>query len=115
MSPKKSLLSRRSFLKASAIAGAGAAVGLSSARSSMAARPSAPSGNITYWHHYTSESEMAGLKEGADMFSKKYPGATVESVTVPNADFMAKFTLAASPTQPWSQPTACRTWWAWAV
>jgi len=94
MSPKKSLLSRRSFLKASAIAGAGAAVGLGAARSSMAARPSAPSGNISYWHHYTSESEMAGLKEGSDMFSKKYPGATVESVTVPNADFMAKFTLA---------------------
>jgi multiple sugar transport system substrate-binding protein len=94
MSSKKNLLSRRTFLKASAIAGAGAAVGLGATRTSMAAQPSKPSGNINYWHHYTSESEMAGLAEGVAMFQKKYAGATVEAVTVPNADFMAKFTLA---------------------
>ena len=37
---------------------------------------------------------MAGLKAGAESYAAKYPGASVESVTIPNADFMAKFTLA---------------------
>ena len=94
MSPAKNALSRRTFLKAAAAVGAGAAVGGGPARSSMAAPASAPTGKITYWHHYTSESEMAGLKTGAEMFEAKYPGAKIESVTIPNADFMAKFTLA---------------------
>ncbi len=94
MSPRKNSLSRRTFLKAAAAVGAGAAVGGAPARSSMAARSAAPTGKITYWHHYTSESEMAGLKAGAESYAAKYPGASVESVTIPNADFMAKFTLA---------------------
>lgn len=37
---------------------------------------------------------MAGLAEGIAMFQKANPGTTVEAVTIPNADFMAKFTLA---------------------
>ena len=89
-----SLISRRKFLKVGAAAGAGAALGAAALRSSHAAPASAPTGTVTYWHHYTSESEMAGLKAGADSFQAKYPEAKVESVTIPNADFMAKFTLA---------------------
>lgn len=73
------------------MAGAGAAL---AACAAPTAAPAKVSGKITYWHHYTSESEMAGLKAGEETFAKKYAGATAESLTVPNADFMAKFTLA---------------------
>jgi multiple sugar transport system substrate-binding protein len=90
-------VSRRTFLKATAVAGASAAVGAGAARSAVAAPAAAPaaapSGAISYWHHYTSESEMAGLKAGVESFQAKYSGAKVETVTIPNADFMAKFTL----------------------
>lgn len=94
MSVENNKLSRRSFLKASVVAGAGAAAGLGAVRTVAAAPASAPSGNVSYWHHYTSESEMAGLAAGVESFQKKYPEAKVEAVTVPNADYMAKFTLA---------------------
>jgi len=85
-------VSRRSFLKGAAMAGAGLAL------SGCAVPGAAPSakvgGKVDYWHHYTSESEMAGLKAGEESFAKKYAGASANSVTIPNADFMAKFTLA---------------------
>jgi len=79
-------------LKGAAMAGAGLAL------SGCAVPGAAPSakvgGKVDYWHHYTSESEMAGLKAGEESFAKKYAGASANSVTIPNADFMAKFTLA---------------------
>jgi multiple sugar transport system substrate-binding protein len=101
-------LTRRQFIRGTALAGAGVALAAcaappagapaapAAAPTTAAAAPAAmaPSGKITYWHHYTSESEMDGLKTGTEMFQTKYPDASVESVTVPNADFMAKFTLA---------------------
>ena len=85
-------VSRRSFLKGAAMAGAGLA--LSGCAVPGAAPAAKVGGKIDYWHHYTSESEMAGLKAGEESFAKKYPGATAASITIPNADFMAKFTLA---------------------
>jgi len=54
----------------------------------------APSGAVTYWHTFTSESEMAGLDRVSKAFNAKYPAITLKSEDVPNADFMAKFTLA---------------------
>jgi multiple sugar transport system substrate-binding protein len=109
-----SSLRRREFLKVSMVAGGGllaaacssqavAPPGVSSsnaptAASTTAAAAAKPAGNLTgtvgYWHTFTSQSEMSGLDKVSKMFNQKYPGITVNSENVPNADFMAKFTLA---------------------
>lgn len=52
-------------------------------------------GDISYWHHFTSESEMAGLDLVTNIFEGEYPGAAVLSENIPNADFMTQFTTAA--------------------
>lgn len=49
---------------------------------------------ISYWHHFTSQSEFAGLRQVMDLFAKAYPGITVRQENIPNADFMAKFSAA---------------------
>jgi multiple sugar transport system substrate-binding protein len=104
-------LGRREFLKASFAAGGGllaaacssapvAPPGVSTAPTSApttapaAAGAAKPSGTVSYWHTFTSQSEMSGLDKVTSMFNQKYPGVTVNSEDVPNADFMAKFTLA---------------------
>ena len=53
------------------------------------------SGDITYWHHFTSDSEMVGLEQVTALFAKQYPKVTVTSENIPNADFMTQFTTAA--------------------
>jgi multiple sugar transport system substrate-binding protein len=53
------------------------------------------SGDITYWHHFTSESEMTGLEQVTAMFVEQYPGVNVTSENIPNADYMTQFTTAA--------------------
>ena len=50
--------------------------------------------SVTYWHTFTSQSEMDGLDKVTKAFNQKYPKVVVNSENVPNADFMAKFTLA---------------------
>jgi multiple sugar transport system substrate-binding protein len=51
-------------------------------------------GTVSYWHTFTSQSEMDGLDKVTKAFKQKYPNVTVNSENVPNSDFMAKFTLA---------------------
>ena len=51
-------------------------------------------GTLSYWHTFTSQSEMDGLDKVTKAFKDKYPNITVKSENVPNSDFMAKFTLA---------------------
>src|SRR5260221_3962590 len=58
------------------------------------AKPAAVTGTVSYWHTFTSQSEMDGLANVTKAFSAKYPKVVVNSENVPNADFMAKFTLA---------------------
>ena len=58
------------------------------------AKPAALSGTISYWHTFTSQSEFDGLAKVTTAFNQKYPNVKVNSETVPNSDFMAKFTLA---------------------
>ncbi len=87
-------LNRRQLLgsvagAAAVAAGAGAFPPLSSAQGE------AISGEITYWHHFTSESEMAGLEEATASFEAAYPDVTVTSENIPNADYMTQFTTAA--------------------
>jgi multiple sugar transport system substrate-binding protein len=88
----REMVTRRRFVQGAATLAGGAALSVAGRRS--AAAQDKLRGKIAYWHHYTSESEMDGLKTGTEMFQKKHPELTVESLTVPNADFMAKFTLA---------------------
>lgn len=104
---------RRDFLKSSAISGAGLLVaacapptvappGVSSSGAAPTAAsapvatiaPAALTGTVSYWHTFTSQSEMDGLGKITKAFSAKYPKVVVNSENVPNADFMAKFTLA---------------------
>lgn len=87
-------LNRRQLLGSAAgvaalSAGAGALPRLTSAQDD------AISGEITYWHHFTSESEMAGLDEATASFQEAYPDITVTSENIPNADYMTQFTTAA--------------------
>lgn len=87
-------LNRRQLLGSAAgvaalSAGAGAFPRLTSAQDE------AISGEITYWHHFTSESEMAGLEEATASFQEAYPDVTVTSENIPNADYMTQFTTAA--------------------
>ncbi len=105
---------RRDFLKASVVTGTGVLVaacapqpiappGVSSSSSNQptavsapagAAKPSGASGTVSYWHTFTSQSEMDGLDKVTRAFNQKYPNVIVNNENVPNADFMAKFTLA---------------------
>jgi multiple sugar transport system substrate-binding protein len=57
-------------------------------------KPTALTGTVSYWHTFTSQSEMDGLDKVTKAFKQKYPNVTVNSENVPNSDFMAKFTLA---------------------
>jgi multiple sugar transport system substrate-binding protein len=86
-------LRRRDLIRLAAITGAGGALalrGLSRARAQ-----DAPSGQISYWHHFTSETEMAGMERVLELFRTAYPEVEVVPETIPNADYMAKFTSAA--------------------
>jgi multiple sugar transport system substrate-binding protein len=104
---------RRDFLKSSLVSGTGLLVaacapqavappGVSSSTSgaptssapTAAAKPNGLSGTVTYWHTFTSQSEMDGLDRVTKAFNQKYPNITVNSENVPNSDFMAKFSLA---------------------
>jgi multiple sugar transport system substrate-binding protein len=49
---------------------------------------------INYWHHFTSQSEFAGLREIIALFGKAHPDITVVQENIPNPSFMAKFTAA---------------------
>jgi len=79
-----------------AVAPPGASSSAPTAASAPAAtpKPSALTGTVSYWHTFTSQSEMDGLAKVTKAFKDKYPNVTVNSENVPNADFMAKFTLA---------------------
>ena len=84
-------IDRRTLLGASM--GAAAMAGL--ARVPALAQDAAIEGDISYWHHFTSDSEMVGLENITAVFEEKYPGTQVISENIPNADFMTQFTTAA--------------------
>lgn len=58
----------------------------------MAARPA--TGNINYWHHFTSDTEMKGMEKVIGSFRTKNPGAMLVQENIPNASYMQKVTAA---------------------
>jgi multiple sugar transport system substrate-binding protein len=52
------------------------------------------SGEISYWHHFTSETEMTGLEQVLGLFAETQAGITVTPENIPNADYMTQFTTA---------------------
>ncbi len=85
-------VNRRTLLGASM--GAAAATGLN--RFPALAQDATIEGDISYWHHFTSESEMQGLEQITTVFEEEYPGPRVISENIANADFMTQFTTAAA-------------------
>lgn len=77
--------SRRHFLAGSTALGTALAVGLP--RGAQAAD------NITYWHHFTSQSEMEGLAAVAAVYDAE-GDHTVTPEGIPNAEYMSKITTA---------------------
>ncbi len=85
---------RRQALKLAAAGGAGLALAGGLGRRS-GVRAQDGGSRVTYWHHFTSETEMAGLDRVLASFAVDHPGIEVVPENIPNADFMAKFTSAA--------------------
>jgi multiple sugar transport system substrate-binding protein len=82
--------SRRDFLKTFGAGGAG--LMLAQAGWLRLAAQAAVSGNVNYWHHFTSESEFRGLEQVMALFSERFPDVRLVQENIPNADFMARFT-----------------------
>ncbi|MEJ7901474.1 MAG: hypothetical protein WKF63_06470, partial [Thermomicrobiales bacterium] len=56
----------------------------------VGAQDDALSGDLTYWHHFTSDSEMLGLEQATASFAEAYPNITITSENIPNADYMTQ-------------------------
>jgi multiple sugar transport system substrate-binding protein len=57
-------------------------------------RPAQAATRITYWHHFTSQEEFAGLKRVMELFAKRYPDTNLVQENIPNPEYMTKFTAA---------------------
>lgn len=49
---------------------------------------------INYWHHFASQSEMAGLLKIIELFAAAKGGTTVTQESIPNSEYMAKISSA---------------------
>lgn len=76
-------LSKREFLAASAVLALTA--GLRSANAATA---------VNYWHHFASQSEMAGLAKIIQLFAAANPDISVTQESIPNSEYMAKVSSA---------------------
>ena len=81
---------RREFLKTAVLSGTG--LGLTGCGENDSATPG--QAKINYWHHFTNQTEMKGLKKVMEMFSAQHPDIALVQENIPNKDFMAKFTAA---------------------
>ncbi|MCQ6273352.1 extracellular solute-binding protein [Pseudarthrobacter sp. R1] len=96
-------MNRRRFVSLLGLAGAGAALAgcvpgatqsAPSAASIQAASPADAKGEVTYWNHFTGEDERRGFGAVTSGYAKNYPQVTLKSESIPNSDFMTKFTTA---------------------
>jgi multiple sugar transport system substrate-binding protein len=117
MSAKTTPFSRRAFLRFVALGGAGAGLAAcgqappaaeaptaapaaastaapAAASTAAPAAAGAPAGSISYWHHFTSDTEMRGLERIQAAFGSAYPQVSLSPENIPNADYMAKVTAA---------------------
>ncbi len=85
-------MTRRDFLKAAGLAGAGLTLPLSRLLPALAQSDLA--GTVNYWHHFTSETEFVGMERVIALFQEQYPDINLIQENIPNADFMTKFTQA---------------------
>jgi multiple sugar transport system substrate-binding protein len=76
-------LSKREFLAATAVLTL--AAGLRSANAAT---------TINYWHHFASQSEMAGLAKIIQLFAAANPDISVTQESIPNSEYMAKISSA---------------------
>jgi multiple sugar transport system substrate-binding protein len=53
-----------------------------------------PEGTVSYWHHFTSQTEFAGLQRVVALCEQRYPHVKITQETIPNAEFMAKVAAA---------------------
>ena len=51
-------------------------------------------GKLTYWHHFTSPEEFAGLQKVMALFKQRFPGVALTQENIPNPEYMTKFTAA---------------------
>jgi len=47
---------------------------------------------INYWHHFTSQTEAAGLRRVLDLFAEAHSDIEVSPENIPNAEYMTKIT-----------------------
>ena len=95
MSTSRRGWNRREFIQTTGLATtalSGAGLGLAACGDDSGKRTSGP--RINYWHHFTNQTEMKGLREVMAMFSREHPGIELAQENIPNKDFMAKFTAA---------------------
>lgn len=94
LSTSSRTIDRRDFLRAAALGAATLGTGgLALAGCGGAAGPAGGS-QINYWHHFTNQTEMKGLKRVTEMFAAAHPEIDMVQENIPNKDFMAKFTAA---------------------
>ena len=66
---------------------------VASSAAGFAARAQAPA-KLTYWHHFTSQEEFAGLQKVMALFQQRFPGVALTQENIPNPEYMTKFTAA---------------------
>ena len=49
---------------------------------------------LSYWHHFASQSEIAGLNAILALFARAHPEIAVNAETIPNGEYMAKVSSA---------------------
>lgn len=103
-----SRMTRRDFLKRSAAASAGLLASGSPAASRLLAQADV-TGTVDYWHGFIAEFVFAGFEIVLENFHQQNPGITINPLTVPNSDFMTKFTTSvvgeAAPDTTMAAPT----------
>ena len=82
----KAELSRRQMLAAGGAVGAAGLLG--------GTLPAWAATDVTYWHHFTSQSEFAGLAGIMEDFHAANPEINILQENIPNAEYMAMFTSA---------------------
>ena len=56
--------------------------------------PADAKGEVSYWNQFTGADERAGFDAVTSGFAKAYPSVTLKTESIPNADFMTKYTTA---------------------